>query len=896
MGYDHAEQKELEPPKPASSSGSGASSSDDGPQKGWDADQGRDSATTLPDLEGKQGTENRRKHRPHHGRKFNLRSAEDDLPTDWWFASTAIPLIAATFAPMANLVSIAALVVSWRNNVVDPGSEYYQATSVGFPDPAWCIDLNIASLVCGFVGNLFLLFNFTRRVRYIVALPTTIVLFYLASGILIGLTISMNIHCPPGENQVYSQGYWSAVLAACLYMFNSMILMVNMWGYFLGHYPQHFTLTDEQRNLILQTMMFFIWLGGGAGIFSRIEGWTYPDAMYFCDVTILTVGFGDYFPHDDLGRGLVFPYSVGGTIILGLMVSSIHKFAGELSSVNVLRKHVERRRANTLSRVVTVEDTEEQRREDLEKEIGEDESLGRKPSISSPLPNPQILHDLDTAAAQSRLSADSRSERALQGHTPERQVEFETTNAKELKHPDQAEPHPRQFLKSPHHKGHMHATFELITKPVSLLRKARSRSHKAIVMREEKDRFEAMRAIQLNARKFKKWYALLVSVLAFGILWCLGAVVFWQAEKHTQGLNYFEALYFCYVSLLTIGYGDMSPQSNAGKPFFVVWSLIAVPAMTILISDMGDTVISSFKRGTFRLGDMTVLPKAGLWHDLLKSNPWLWKFISGRAEKKRRKAGLPVGPSEDDSPPALSLEELADDSLSEAELTHRLAWAIRKTADDLQHTPNKCYSFEDWCEFRRLIHFTKDGLAELDYDEETEGVVEWDWLEDTSPMLSAQSEPEWVLDRLCESLLRLIKKNTLAGASTPDLAPPTSSSSATDLPTSKVSRRGTISPQTGRDPEAGNSGKGKDAQPRVATEAEARRRRASGAEAVLTFFTGERRGVHSYVDEAPQWSKKARERMKQSRRHRARTGAVGGSRGGAGLRALKKAQSATDGE
>jgi potassium channel subfamily K len=43
--------------------------------------------------------------------------------------------------------------------------------------------LNIASLVCGFVGNLFLLFNFTRRVRYIVALPLTIILWYFATGI-----------------------------------------------------------------------------------------------------------------------------------------------------------------------------------------------------------------------------------------------------------------------------------------------------------------------------------------------------------------------------------------------------------------------------------------------------------------------------------------------------------------------------------------------------------------------------------------------------------------------------------------------------------------------------------------------------------------------------------------
>ena len=58
-----------------------------------------------------------------------------------------------------------------------------------------------------------------------------------------------------------------------------MALMINMLGYFLGHYPQHFELSDPQRNLILQTMLFFLWLAGGAGVFARIEGWLYVDAV-----------------------------------------------------------------------------------------------------------------------------------------------------------------------------------------------------------------------------------------------------------------------------------------------------------------------------------------------------------------------------------------------------------------------------------------------------------------------------------------------------------------------------------------------------------------------------------------------------------------------------------------
>ena len=122
---------------------------------------------------------------PKQGRqkwKFHLRPDNDDQPQDWWFCSTAIPLLAATTGPLANVMSIAALVTSWRNkyDLENPGID---ADSIGFPDPRWCLGLNGASLACGFAGNIFLLFNFTRRIRYIVALPVTIILWYFATGI-----------------------------------------------------------------------------------------------------------------------------------------------------------------------------------------------------------------------------------------------------------------------------------------------------------------------------------------------------------------------------------------------------------------------------------------------------------------------------------------------------------------------------------------------------------------------------------------------------------------------------------------------------------------------------------------------------------------------------------------
>jgi potassium channel subfamily K len=126
-------------------------------------------------------------------------------------------------------------------------------------------------------------------------------------------------------------------------------------------------------------------------------------------------------------------------------------------------------------------------------------------------------------------------------------------------------------------------------------------------MQRRKAEFEAMRAVQEMAAEERKWINFAISTFAFAFLWIIGALVFWFAEKNQQW-SYFESFYFSYTTLLTIGYGDFQPISNSGKPFFVFWSLLAIPTLTILISNMGDTVVKTIKKLTIWLGEITVLP------------------------------------------------------------------------------------------------------------------------------------------------------------------------------------------------------------------------------------------------------------------------------------------------
>lgn len=95
--------------------------------------------------------------------------------------------------------------------------------------------------------------------------------------------------------------------------------------------------------------------------------------------------------------------------------------------------------------------------------------------------------------------------------------------------------------------------------------------------------FNTMQLIMVKAERKRVLYSMGLWVFFASFLWFVGAVVFFLAEKD-HGWSYFDAIYFTFISLTAIGYGDAALQSMAGKAFFVLWSLIVVPTLTMLIT------------------------------------------------------------------------------------------------------------------------------------------------------------------------------------------------------------------------------------------------------------------------------------------------------------------------
>jgi potassium channel subfamily K, other eukaryote len=71
----------------------------------------------------------------------------------------------------------------------------------------------------------------------------------------------------------------------------------------------------------------------GAAVFFHVEGWRYLDAVYWADVTILIIGFGDFKPLTTLGRALLIPYATGGIFILFLFICCVPKLVERRGSM-----------------------------------------------------------------------------------------------------------------------------------------------------------------------------------------------------------------------------------------------------------------------------------------------------------------------------------------------------------------------------------------------------------------------------------------------------------------------------------------------------------------------------------------------------------------------------------
>jgi potassium channel subfamily K len=133
-----------------------------------------------------------------------------------------------------------------------------------------------------------------------------------------------------------------------MYFAIAFLMSLNFIAANRGHVKLHITLSTTLRSLLLHTIALLTMIFLGALVFSLIEGWSYLDSVYWADVTLLTIGFGDISPNTTLGRALLMPYAIAGIVCLGLTVSSIRTLVLDKGNTALHMRRLRKMRDNYL--------------------------------------------------------------------------------------------------------------------------------------------------------------------------------------------------------------------------------------------------------------------------------------------------------------------------------------------------------------------------------------------------------------------------------------------------------------------------------------------------------------------------------------------------------------------
>lgn len=409
------------------------------------------------------------------------------------------------------------------------------------------IIVNALSLVFGVLANASILLvagdgdgnGDAWRVKYDLQLiVATIIGGIMASVLLLALVIAaaVEFNLPSSPSFSFTEAFYYAILSAVLYLVTTAFIVYTasrLW-HLSREERVEVQFAKGHRRLMRLTVLFVAYLLLGAAVFFHIEGWMYLDAVYWADVTILTIGFGDFKPSTDLGRALLIPYASGGIFILFLIFYCIPKLVFDRGG-SMWEIHL-----RDQERIKKVQQRKEQ------------------------------AHAKETVFRDQLLNGEANEKMEGPVNYPDA---AQTTTALENRLDEEREARKRDFLLMQHILKH-------------------------------------------STRK-----RLLYSIILWGscllFLWLAGAACFWAFER-LQDWTYFDAVYFAYTAISVIGYGDTAPLSDFGKVFFVLWSLVVVPTLTMLIATaveaVGHPYVAARKNGVEREPLLNILPnrKEGL--------------------------------------------------------------------------------------------------------------------------------------------------------------------------------------------------------------------------------------------------------------------------------------------
>jgi len=201
------------------------------------------------------------------------------------------------------------------------------------------------------------------------------------------------------------------------------------------------------------------------------------------------------------------------------------------------------------------------------------------------------------------------------------------------------------------------------------------------------------------------WAKLVVAWSLFMIFWLVGAALFVATEKWTFGI----AVYFCFITFTTTGYGDYSPKTAAGRSVFVFWALLGLATMTILVSVLQDAFSSKYKNamhsGVFENAVKKYRQEAKAWGEK--------KPEEGDNEELDVPTRVhPTAVEESSVRAQKSLENLPGQVLEQARVFHRHAQHLVQAEPEKVVSPDLKLMLDDISRSQKLDEKVKDEILQ----------------------------------------------------------------------------------------------------------------------------------------------------------------------------------------
>lgn len=88
-------------------------------------------------------------------------------------------------------------------------------------------------------------------------------------------------------------------------------------------------MTGTRRQMIVLWCLLMVFLFGGAFVYTQMENWSYRESLYFCFVTLSTVGFGDYLPSSPQSKLFSIFYMLFGLGVCMLIIAVLTGLVAE---------------------------------------------------------------------------------------------------------------------------------------------------------------------------------------------------------------------------------------------------------------------------------------------------------------------------------------------------------------------------------------------------------------------------------------------------------------------------------------------------------------------------------------------------------------------------------------